>query len=90
MKNKQHLSIETVCSYMNKSESYDYYQTIDGKLISHSVKVNYDINGNITQMLFLPSGGTPETILLPIDSDISVEIKASQLIADHINKQNGI
>lgn len=90
MKNKQHLSIETVFSNMKKTVAYDYYEKDEiGKEIPYTVIVHYDHNNTIQNMQFFAEG-LAQDILLPLDSEITVEIKVGQLITDHINKKNGV
>ena len=90
MKNKQHLSIETVFSKMKKTVAYDYYETDEiGKKIPYTVITHYDPNDKIQNMQFFAEGKA-EDILLPLDPETTVEIKIGQLITDHINKKNGM
>ena len=90
MKNKQHLSIETVFSNMKKTVAYDYYETDEiGKKIPYTVIIHYDHNNAIENMQFFAEG-LAQDILLPLDPEITVEIKVGQLITDYINKKNGV
>ena len=50
---------------------------------------SHDPNDKIQNMQFFAEGKA-EDILLPLDPEITVEIKVGQLITDYINKKNGV
>ncbi len=75
---------------MKKTVAYDYYEKDDaGKKIPYTVITHYDPNDKIQNMQFFAEGKA-EDILLPLDPEITVEIKVGQLITDYINKKNGV
>ena len=74
MDRKNYLSIETVFSKMKKTVAYDYYEKDE---IGKEIPYTVIVHYD-------------HNILLPLDPEITVEIKVGQLITDYINKKNGV